>query len=182
VSVDLQLGAVFGVDERTQVFSADLILVTAWLDSRLRNPAAPAVAEYDPAAVLDGGQIWSPLLTFANMRDSAPRLEGVVRVHNTGRVVVVERFVGRFTAPLDARDFPFDTQTLEWRLRSTRYARGAVKFVPASAEEQHNASALLQQVRLPPSLHFRFSCTIGCRTLFLLTKLQISSSRRLCVL
>ena len=148
VTVDLQLGAVFGVDERTQVFSADVILVTAWLDSRLRNPAAPAVAEYDPAAVLDGGQIWSPRLTFANIREAVVREEGVVRVHSSGRVVVVERFVGRFTAPLDARDFPFDTQTLEWRLRSTQYARGTVKFVPASMEVQLNASALLEQVSL----------------------------------
>ncbi len=147
VSVDLQLGAVFDVDERTQVFSADVILVTAWTDHRLRNPAAPAVTEYDPAVVLDGGQIWSPRLTFANVREATVRTEGVARVHNTGRVVVVERFVGRFTAPLDARDFPFDTQTLEWRLRSTQYARGAVKFVPASAEEQRNASALLRKVR-----------------------------------
>ncbi len=146
VSVDLQLGAVFDVDERTQVFSADVILITAWTDHRLRNPGAPAVAEYDPAAVLDGGQIWSPRLAFANVREATVRTEGVVRVHNTGRVVAVERFVGRFTAPLDARDFPFDTQTFEWRLRSTQYARGAVKFVPASAEEQRNASALLKQV------------------------------------
>ena len=165
--MDLQLGAVFGVDERTQVFSADVILVTAWLDPRLRNPAAPAVAEYDPAAVLDGGQIWSPRLTFANMRESGPRLEGVVRVYNTGRVVVVERYVGRFTAPLDARDFPIDTQTLEWRLRSTQYARGAVKFVPASSQEQRNASALLQQVWLSLT-HSVFR------------NLVASSSRRLC--
>ena len=146
MTVDLQLGAVFGVDERTQVFSADVILVTAWLDSRLRNPAAPAVAEYDPAAVLDGGQIWSPRLTFANMRDSAPRLEGVVRVHSTGKVVVVERYVGRFTAPLDARDFPFDTQTLEWRLRSSRYAHEVVRLVAASKWEQANVSAVLSEV------------------------------------
>jgi hypothetical protein len=142
------------VDERTQVFSADVILVTAWLDSRLRNPAAPVVAEYDPAAVLDGGQIWSPRLTFANVREAVVRAEGVARVYNTGRVVVVERFVGRFTAPLDARDFPFDTQTLEWRLRSKQYARGTVKFVPATMEEQRNASALLQQVRA--------ACSIVC--------------------
>ena len=50
--VELQLGAVYGVDERAQAFSADVTLVTAWHDPRLRNPAAPAVAELGAAEVL----------------------------------------------------------------------------------------------------------------------------------
>ncbi len=108
--MELQLGAVYGLDERAGAFSADVTLVTAWHDPRLRNPAAPAVAEHDAAAVLDGGRIWSPRLGFANARGAAARAEGVVRVHSSGRVVAVERFAGRFAAPLDARDFPFDTQ------------------------------------------------------------------------
>ena len=147
--MDLQLASVFAVDERAQTFSADVTLVTAWTDPRLGGPAAPAVAEYDPA-VLDDGRIWSPRLTFANLRAAAVRAEGVVRVHATGRVVAVERFVGSFTAPLDARDFPFDTQALEWRLRSTRYSHGVVRLVAAPDEELANASAALSQVPLRP--------------------------------
>ena len=145
VTVDLQLGTVFGLDERARTFSADLTLVTAWTDPRLQSADAPPVTDYD-TSVLDGGVIWSPRLTFANLREATVRSEGVVRVLNTGRVVAVERYVGQFTAPLDARDFPFDTQTLEWRVRSTRYGHGAVRLVPSSAEDQANASALLAQV------------------------------------
>ena len=47
---------------------------------------------------------------------------------------------GEEESPLDARDFLFDMQTLEWWLRSTQYARSAVKFFSASAEEQRRHS------------------------------------------
>lgn len=150
VTVDLQLASVFAVDERAQTFSADVTIVTAWTDPRLRSPDTPAVMDYDPS-VLDDGRIWSPRLVFANLRDAVVRAEGVVRVHGSGRVVAVERFVGAFTAALDARDFPFDTQTLEWRLRSTRYAHEMVRLVAATEAEQANASAALAEVCPPPS-------------------------------
>ena len=126
-----------------------MTLVTSWVDPRLRGANAPAVTDYDPS-VLDDGRIWSPRLVFANLRDAVVRAEGVVRVYGSGRVVAVERFVGAFTAALDARDFPFDTQTLEWRLRSSRYAHEVVRLVAASQWEQANASAALAEVRASP--------------------------------
>jgi hypothetical protein len=144
--VDLQLASVFAVDERAQTFSADVTLITSWVDPRLRGADAPAVTDYDPS-VLDDGWIWSPRLVFANLHDAVVRAEGVVRVHGSGRVVAVERFVGAFTAALDARDFPFDTQTLEWRLRSSRYAHEVVRLVAANQWEEANASAALGEVR-----------------------------------
>jgi hypothetical protein len=154
VTVDLQLASVFAVDERAQTFSADVTLVTTWVDPRLRGADAPAVTDYD-LSVLDDGRIWSPRLVFANMRDAVVRAEGVVRVHGSGRVVAVERFVGAFTAALDVRDFPFDTQTLEWRLRSSRYAHEVVRLVAASKWEQANVSAVLSEV---------WFCVLICRT------------------
>ena len=142
VSVQLQLACIYNLVEKSQQFQADFELISTWTDARLANPIAPAVTMYG-TNVLDSGQIWSPKLTFANRRDLTSPIEGVVRVYNTGRVQVVQRYLATYSVALDMRDFPFDTQTFAWNLRSTTYSSAVVKFVPTGAADAANASALL---------------------------------------
>ena len=148
VAVDLQLGSVYNLVEKAQSFQADFILISSWSDARLSNPSAPAMSLYS-TSVLDSGQIWSPKLTFANRRDLTNSIEGVVRVYNTGRVQVVQRYLATYAVSLDMRDFPFDTQTFAWNLRSTTFNGTTVKFVPATAEVSARASGLLAGLQDP---------------------------------
>jgi hypothetical protein len=154
---------VYNLVEKSQSFQSDFMLITTWTDPRLVNPAAPPVTVYS-TSVIDNGQIWSPRLTFANRRDLTNSIEGVVRVHNTGRVQVVQRYLATYSVSLDMRDFPFDTQTFAWNLRSTTHNNSVVKFLPASAAAAANASLLLQGI-LDPTFAFsdyrQGSFTIG---------------------
>ena len=147
--VDLELGAIFDVDERAQQFRADFVLTAHWNDPRLRDPAAPTVTEYG-AEVLDSGQIWDPELVLVNLRGGgAAGSDATVSVHNTGRVVAARRYVAALACPMDVRDFPYDAQTLVWRLRSARYGRAEVRLRAASPEAQANASAVLRRLADP---------------------------------
>ncbi len=149
VSVDLQLGAIFEVDERSQQFRADFVLTSRWTDQRLRNPEAPAVTDYD-LSILDKGQIWNPDITFMNQRGAATEPgEGAVHVYSSGRVVAVQHFISTFAAEMDLRDFPYDAHTLAFVLRSGSYAKDEVRFRTAARDAQENASALLRQIADP---------------------------------
>eukprot|EP00291_Cryptomonas_curvata_P009097 CAMPEP_0172190890 /NCGR_PEP_ID=MMETSP1050-20130122/23372_1 /TAXON_ID=233186 /ORGANISM="Cryptomonas curvata, Strain CCAP979/52" /LENGTH=835 /DNA_ID=CAMNT_0012865829 /DNA_START=620 /DNA_END=3127 /DNA_ORIENTATION=- len=143
VSVEFQLNSIYNVVEKSQQLSADFMLISTWSDSRLVDPKAAAVTVYG-TDVLDKGQIWSPRLTFANRRDLTNSIEGVVRTYNTGKVVVVQRFLASYAVNLDMRDFPFDTQTFLWNLRSTTYNGSVVRFVPAAGPALQNGTALLR--------------------------------------
>jgi hypothetical protein len=97
VMVDLQLNAIFNVNEKGQGFSADFTLVSAWNDSRLNNPASPPLKTYSTSA-LDQGLMWGPRLTFANRRDLTNSIEGIVYVTNKGAVQVRRRRPSRWAA------------------------------------------------------------------------------------
>ena len=67
-----------------------------------------------------------------------------MRTYNTGKVVVVQRFLASYAVNLDMRDFPFDTQTFLWNLRSTTHNRSVVRFAPATGSALENGTALLR--------------------------------------
>ncbi len=92
VRVDLQLNALLGLDEAGQTFTADFTLTTSWTDPRLRNPDAPALADY-PAAMLEAGQIWSPRLVLANRRGEARGSESRLQVRPRARAAAERRWV-----------------------------------------------------------------------------------------
>lgn len=69
-----------------------------------------------------------------------------MRVYNTGEVVLTQRYLAAFSVSLNMRDYPFDSQTLSWDVRSTMYNRSAVRFLPASPPALAASSLLLQGV------------------------------------
>jgi hypothetical protein len=73
----------------------------------------------------------------------------VVRAYNTGKVVVVQRFLASYAVNLDMRDFPFDTQAFLWNLRSTTHNGSVVRFVPAAGPALENGTALLRAIMDP---------------------------------
>ncbi len=72
-----------------------------------------------------------------------------MRTYNTGKVVVVQRFLAAYAMNLDMRDFPFDTQTFTWNLRSTTHNNSVVRFVPATGAALGNGTALLSAILDP---------------------------------
>jgi hypothetical protein len=97
-------------------------------------------------------------------------------------VQVVQRFLASYSVNLDMRDFPFDTQTFAWNLRSTTHNNTVVKFVPAGAAALANASAMLQGI-LDPTFSFSsynqavFTITEGIFTGYDLLSITVRAKR-----
>jgi hypothetical protein len=79
-------------------------------------------------------------------RDTSDSLEGVVRIYNTGSIVLTQRYLAAFSVNLNMRDYPFDSQTLSWDVRSTSYDNSIVKFLPAAGPSLAASSVLLQGI------------------------------------
>ena len=70
----------------------------------------------------------------------------MVRIYNTGRVVLTQRYLAAYSVTLNMRDYPFDSQSLNWDVRSTIYNNSVVKFLPAASPSVAAASILLHSV------------------------------------
>ena len=102
VSVDFQLNAIYNVVEKMGSLNADFMLVTSWYDKQLKVNDVLPVKLYG-MDVFDKGLIWGPRLTFANRRDLMNPIDSVVRSYNTGRVEVVQRYLGSYAMNFDVR-------------------------------------------------------------------------------
>ena len=80
-------------------------------------------------------------------------------MYNTGQVNVVQRFLASYAVNLDMRDFPFDTQTFAWNLRSTTWNNSVMRFVPATGSALQNTSVLLQGLLDPTFTYSQYNQT-----------------------
>ena len=142
VTVNLQLNALFNLAEKSQQLSADFTLISAWLDPGLADPKKPPATTTDTGP-LDRGLMWGPKLTFTNRRDLTNPIEGVLTVTNKGQVTLIQRYIAAYSVSLNIRDYPFDTQTFQWNIRSSTFTKDTLVFAPAPAADVANASALL---------------------------------------
>lgn len=69
-----------------------------------------------------------------------------MRIYNTGRVVLTQRYLAAYAVSLNMRDYPFDSQTLTWDIRSTLHNNSVVAFLPASSPSMLASSLLLQGI------------------------------------
>lgn len=98
------------ITAREESFEATIYLEMRWRDRRLAD--ASAEGPWVPTR-----KIWIPRITFDNAAD-APRAHGepTIEVDPEGVVTYESILSGRFSAPLDLRAFPFDSQVLPIRI------------------------------------------------------------------
>ena len=98
------------VTAREESFEATVYLELRWRDPRLAD--ASHHGNWVP-----NQKIWFPRFLFENAAD-APRAHGdpIIEVEPDGTVNYETILSGRFSAPLDLRAFPFDTQVLPVRV------------------------------------------------------------------
>ena len=142
ITVNVQLNAIFNLAEKSQQLSADFTLISSWVDPGLADPKKPPSTTTDTGP-LDKGLMWGPKLTFTNRRDLTNPIEGVLTVTNKGQVTLIQRYIAAYSVSLNIRDFPFDTQTFQWNIRSSTFTKDTLVFAPAPAADVANASALL---------------------------------------
>jgi len=119
VSVTCFLLDVENINDLSQDFTADFYIVARWSDHRLSRPESSGESS---SRLLPLSEIWDPQIGIFNRRDAQLLLPPTARVDGAGNVELSQRIRGRFSSPLDLRQFPFDRQQLEIRFLSYRYS------------------------------------------------------------
>ena len=124
--VTLRLGVldIAEIDDREQVFTADIYLEISWRDPRL-SKTDDAVAGPRTVALDD---IWNPRLTIVNNRGLNVLLPEVATVDGEGQVIIRQRLAGPLAVQLDLREFPFDEQRLRIDVTSYQYSQAELVF------------------------------------------------------
>jgi hypothetical protein len=128
ITVGLGVLDIVDIDDRAQVFTADLFVQIEWQDSRL---AVDDDADTD-LRTLPLDEIWHPRLTVINNRGLEFLFPEVATVDRQGNVVARQRITGPLAVDLDLRDFPFDTQRLPIIVVSYEYSPSEIVFSAAS--------------------------------------------------
>lgn len=124
VTVRLGLLDIAEIDDREQVFTADIFVQIEWQDSRLASDVNSGV-DLRTVAFAD---IWNPRLVVVNDRGLAAQLPDVATVDRQGKVTVLRRLAGPLAVQLDLREFPFDTQRLPIEIVSYEYSPSEIVF------------------------------------------------------
>jgi len=126
VTVLLGVLDIVTIENRAQLFCADIYVEVMWQDARLADAGA---AEFRTLPV---DEIWSPRLTVLNDRGPDLLLPLVATVDRDGNVTLRQRLAGPLAVNLDLRRFPFDVQRLPIEIVSYRYAPDELVFSPRS--------------------------------------------------
>ena len=128
VTVGLGLLDIAEINDREQVFVADIFVEIEWHDHRLAADGYPG-GELRMFALDD---IWHPRLAIVNSRGLDRMLPETATVDRQGNVVVRQRLIGPLAVDLHLRDFPFDTQRLPIDVVSYEYSPSEIVFADAS--------------------------------------------------
>jgi gamma-aminobutyric acid receptor subunit beta len=124
IAVGVGLLDIAEIDDRKQVFMADIYVQVQWQDPRL---AVDAAAGNDLRTVeLD--DIWHPRLTVINSRGLDRLFPDTATVDREGNVIARQRLAGPLAVELDLREFPFDTQRLPVEVVSYQYSPAEIVF------------------------------------------------------
>jgi hypothetical protein len=104
ITPNFYFNSVTDLDSVSESFQADFYLYMDWEDPRLVS-ADPALREE--------GMKWEPKIDLVNALDQKSRWSSpLVENPSPGRVRLLSSYAGKFRAPMDLRDFPFDRQVL----------------------------------------------------------------------
>ena len=109
-----------------QSFFADFYMEASWHDPGLAGGS-------EERRKLDLDDVWNPALLVVNLRSASRSLPAVVRVDPEGNVSYTQRFTGRFSAPMNLRNFPLDEQRLHLWLVATDGPIEEVELVQGEA-------------------------------------------------
>jgi hypothetical protein len=123
VHVYLYVIDVFDVSGSDQDFNADVALIAEWRDPNL----AGRWTAIQSAKMED---VCEPRLQLVNQRGAISLLPQQVEIHPDGLVRYRQRWMGRFTARMDLKDFPLDKQRFYVRVVSLGYSRDEVELIP----------------------------------------------------
>lgn len=130
VSVELYVIDIAKIDDRDQIFKADISIRLEWIDPRLARPGESDVIS------LPLTDIWNPRLRIYNQRDVRAHFPDIARVDAKGLVAYEQRYSGDFTTSADIRRFPFDERTIAITMLTVDHSPSEIRldFTEASID------------------------------------------------
>ncbi len=138
VRVSVYLLDVDEIDSASQTFTANVSYDLRWKDPRLAHGG-------EGEMVIELGDVWNPRIQIANRQLAFSTFPEAVHVSPDGEVTYSQRVWGKFSQPLDLRDFPFDTQFFRFDLVSAGYGPEELALV----EDSEFPSGIAEELSLP---------------------------------
>lgn len=139
VEVSIRVLDIDEIDGANQSFSANVVVVARWHDSRL--------ASDEDHRTMALSEVWNPMLQITNQQRLLKTFPDTVVIRANGKVEWIQRYWGKFSQPLDLHEFPLDEHTF------------SIQFVSAGAdfenvelkvpEEEGFRSGLAEKLSLP---------------------------------
>jgi hypothetical protein len=115
------------VDSAAQSFSASVYLEAHW--------DIPALRHEGPGPLIRAWtEVWTPRLTIVNQQQAWRAFPESVEILPDGEVIYRQKVWGRFSQPLDLRDFPQDKQKLTIHVGAAGLKESEVRMVPLTTE------------------------------------------------
>jgi hypothetical protein len=121
VTIELFIIDIDSIDDKNQIFVANLFYIVKWKDERLLVEGKDTT--------YDLNEIWNPRIQFVNQQKLFKSLPDEVSVAQDGTVTYRQRVWGNFSQPLNLRKFPFDHQTLKISIVSANYSPDEVNLI-----------------------------------------------------
>ena len=104
------------IDSASQGFDANVYFEATWNDPRLADRAQGRTV------TLPMDQVWHPRLRVLSQQRVGSSLPDIVEIKPDGTVTQRARVWGSFSQPLDLREFPFDSQTINIQVVAAGYS------------------------------------------------------------
>ena len=129
------------IDSANQTFAASVYVEARW--------NIPALRHKGPGPLYRSlSDVWSPRLTIVNLQQQWTAFPEAVEISPVGEVVYRQKIWGRFSQPLDLKNFPLDRQLLEIHLAAAGLLENEVKMVSLK-RGSGRASGIGQQISVP---------------------------------
>ena len=112
------------INNVSQSFVANLYMEFRWHDAGLVHDGPDSISS-------DLDEIWHPRLQLLNQQRLVQTFPSSGEIRPDGEVIQRQRVWGGFSQPLDLRDFPFDSQRLDFTLVEVGFGTRRVRFLPS---------------------------------------------------
>lgn len=132
VVVKIQINKIYGINTADKTYIVDGYLVASWKDVSKKDTLVSRedlIYENDFADEKIGRDIWIPAFEFVNVVGNREIGNKQIIISESGQVTYNERFNAVFTAPMDFKTFPFDTQNFLIQLEAFSYDEEKLVFL-----------------------------------------------------
>ena len=121
VKVGIIVVDIDSIDGAQQSFVANFAVIVEWKDPRLAE-------DIDYIRVMHATDVWTPYLQILNQQKLFETFPDQVQVLPDGTVIYVQRYWGTLSYPMDLKDFPSDSHSLQIKLVTVGKDAQNIKF------------------------------------------------------